>query len=120
MEKLTSTDIDDLQIALAIVLDKPNNASKRFSELWEKLEHFRQSYSDNDVCEWARYTDKQGYSWFETSCSHSIDLEVSPLKNGFIYCPYCAGKINYILEPSIDDDFAETELSNEELEDDAE
>lgn len=113
MEKLTKTDIDDLQIGLAIVLDRPN-ASKRFAELWDKLDHFRQSWQGSDMCEWENYTDEKGYSWHETSCGGSIDSELSPKSNGFIYCPFCAGKIKYIyaVEPH---PFTETELSNDEL-----
>lgn len=119
MEKLTRVDIEDLQLSLAIVLDKPVKASKRFEELYDKLEHFRQSWQGSDVCEWENYTDEKGYSWHEASCGASIDSELSPKSNGFIYCPYCAGKIKYIYAVEAHP-FTETELSNDELEDNVE
>ena len=48
MENITITDIDDLQISLAIALGRPN-ASKRFAKLRDKLEELRKSLPSNNV-----------------------------------------------------------------------
>lgn len=63
-------------------------------QLWrEDLSYRLNAY--NEICQYHRYQDKKGYSWHETQCGNSVDLEVSPISNGFIYCPFCAGIIEY-------------------------
>lgn len=71
----------------------------------------------DNFCEW--HLDDDEMDLWESACGEAwCFMEGDPKLNGMKFCPYC-GKtlVQRAIEPEDDDDFAETELSNDELDD---